>query len=418
MDKLVELRNKLAGIVASQKELLDLSETEERDLTADEEARYEGLDKESGEVEAEIVKVEADAKRKANLIEKEERLNAIAEPAHKESGNIAKVTSDEPAFRTFGHFVEMVVSNPKDERVQQIKNGVTGGFAIPEQFSSDFMSVNAQEAIVEPRATVIPAGSPPDANFKMPALDQSGNMYGGVTVNHDGESDSITESTANIKQIELKPKRITAYTTLSKETTNNWGASSSVIQSLMRGALINAKEQDFLSGNGVNKAEGIFEANATIKYNRAVASQIAWADIYGMYARLKRAGGSPVWVTSQTAIPQLVTIADANSNNIWVESATPGLPPTLLGIPVLFYDRSPALGTKGDLLLADLSQYLIKQGSGPELSISEHFRFQNDEIAIKLTNYVDGQSGWTEPLALEGSASDTVSPFIVLDVPA
>ena len=89
----------------------------------------------------------------------------------------------------------------------------------------------------------------------------------------------------------------------------------------------------------------------------------------------------------------------------------------LYGFPVLFHDRSPALGTKGDLVLADLSAYLIKDGSGPMVAVSEHFRFQNDEVAFRLVFNVDGQPWLNEPIALEGSTANTVSPFIVLDTP-
>jgi HK97 family phage major capsid protein len=133
----------------------------------------------------------------------------------------------------------------------------------------------------------------------------------------------------------------------------------------------------------------------------------------GMYARLKM-GGSPVWIASQTTIPQLATIADAASRNIWVESAAPGIPPTLIGIPVLFHDRSVALGTAGDLVLADLSYYLIKDGSGPFVAASEHVYFTSNKTVVKIFMNVDGKPWLNEPLPLEGSTSNTVSPFIVL----
>jgi HK97 family phage major capsid protein len=125
-------------------------------------------------------------------------------------------------------------------------------------------------------------------------------------------------------------------------------------------------------------------------------------------------GSSLVWVTSQTTIPQLTTIADAGSNNLWVQSAAANIPPTLLGIPVLFNERSPALGSTGDLMLCDFSKYLIKDGSGPFVAFSEHFRFQNNEGAFRITWRVDGQSWLSEPIPLEGSTSNTVSPFIIL----
>jgi HK97 family phage major capsid protein len=100
--------------------------------------------------------------------------------------------------------------------------------------------------------------------------------------------------------------------------------------------------------------------------------------------------------------------------NLWVQSAGPGLPPTLLGIPVMFNERSVALGTAGDVVLADLSQYLIKEGSGPYVAMSEHVYFTTNKTVMKIFWNVDGQPWLDAPIPLEGSTSNTVSPFIVL----
>jgi HK97 family phage major capsid protein len=135
-----------------------------------------------------------------------------------------------------------------------------------------------------------------------------------------------------------------------------------------------------------------------------------------MFARLKM-GGNPVWIASQTTIPQLATMVDnaTGSNAVWMQSAVPGMPPTLLGIPVLFHERSVALGTAGDLILADLGYYLIKDGSGPFVAMSEHVYFTTNRSVLKIFWNVDGQPWLDAPIPLEGSAANTVSPFIVLN---
>jgi HK97 family phage major capsid protein len=121
-----------------------------------------------------------------------------------------------------------------------------------------------------------------------------------------------------------------------------------------------------------------------------------------------------VWIASQTTIPQLVTIADAGSNNLWVQSAAANIPPTLMGFPVLFHERSVALGTEGDLILADLGYYMIKDGSGPFVQASPHFYFTSNKTVIKIFWNVDGAPWLDEPIPLQGSTSNTVSPFVIL----
>lgn len=420
MSKLIELQNQRAETFQKMEDLLALVSKEDRDFSEQEEKDYSEMEKSLDSIETDITAEERKEERVARVAKVKDELETI-KPVHAPD---TRVTSDDPAFRNFGEYIATIAGSPGDPRlqelrVQQMKNGVSGGFAIPEQFREELLMVDPQTATFRPRAMVIPAGDPPDAKLTMPALDQgsSQNMYGGVTVTHGDESMTITESTMVLRKIELLPKKIQGYMTASHELLNNWSAASAVIPQLMRSAVTGAEDTDFLTGDGVNKALGILNAPAAIDYNRATANQIAWADVYNMYARLWKRGGSPVWVTSQTTLPQLVQIADASSRSIWQASAVEGTPDRLLGIPVVYNERSPALGTKGDLLLADMSAYLIKDGSGPVVAMSEHFRFQNDEVAFRITWMVDGQSWLHEAIPLEGSTSNTVSPFIVLDTP-
>lgn len=417
MNKLNELRKKRASIVEEMEKILATAEKEARDFSSEEETKYTQLEADMAAVDGQIKSEEKRASRAATVATaKEEGRKIITPSPHIEIGG-----GKEGEFRNMGEFLHSVRFDPndprlKEQRVQQMKNGTSGGFAIPAQFRENLMKVQAQASVIRPRATVIPAGDPPDAELNMPALDQraGSNMFGGVTIYHQGESDTLTESTASLLPIKMKPKKMTGYMTASNELLNNWDAAGSIIPQLMSGAMAAAEDTDFLNGDGVNKAIGFLNTPARVDRARATANQIAWADVYNMLARVKF-GGSLVWMASQTTIPQLVQIQDASSRAIWSASAAAGLPPTLYGYPVLFNDRAPALGTKGDLSLVDLSYYLIKDGSGPTVALSEHVRFQQDEVAFRITWNVDGQSWLNEPIALEGSTANTVSPFVVLN---
>jgi HK97 family phage major capsid protein len=111
-------------------------------------------------------------------------------------------------------------------------------------------------------------------------------------------------------------------------------------------------------------------------------------------------------------------MADAGNHRIWVPNATgiAGTPPgTIYGIPVILSERSVALGTRGDLVLADLSYYLVKPGSGPFVATSPHVYFTTNRTVIKIFWLVDGQPWLAEPIQLEGAAvGNTISPFVVL----
>jgi HK97 family phage major capsid protein len=111
-------------------------------------------------------------------------------------------------------------------------------------------------------------------------------------------------------------------------------------------------------------------------------------------------------------------MVDAGNHMIWMPNATgvAGAPPgTLMGIPVLINERSVALGTLGDIMLVDLSYYLIKDGSGPFVATSPHVHFTTNRTVIKIFWNVDGQPWLSGPIPLEGTPANTVSPFIVLN---
>jgi HK97 family phage major capsid protein len=400
--------------------ILTAADTESRNLTDAETSEYERLNRSVDDSNAMIEKL---AKVENLQAESRRAVRSVSFP----SVIIPGEHSDPNEFRDFGEFLYSVRFNKNDRRLEYFQPeqreqtmgvGSEGGFMVPKQLREGLMSVDPQAPVIRNRATVIPAGNPPDAEISMPALDQSSNenMFGGVTVAWTAEGQTMTETDAAFKEIKLTPHEVSAYITVTNKLLRNWQAAGVVLQGLMRGAVLAAEDYQFLRGNGVSKPQGVIGCDCEIAYNRAVASQIAYADVIGMLARLRSDAGA-VWIASRTTIPQLANIRDTGNFNLFMTQATLGVPATLLGIPLIFNERSPALGTKGDLMLADLSKYLIKDGSGPFVEASEHVRFTSNKTVIKIVWNVDGKPWLLNPIPLEGSTSNTVSSVVTLDVP-
>ena len=122
-----------------------------------------------------------------------------------------------------------------------------------------------------------------------------------------------------------------------------------------------------------------------------------------------------IWICHQTTIPQLLTLSLAvgtGGNVIPVMSETNGQF-TMLTRPVLFTEKTEALGTKGDVLLVDLSQYCVGLRSGMSFETSIHIHFTTDELLSRIIERHDGQPLWNEALTL-ADGTTTVSPFVVL----
>lgn len=437
MKKVLELKAEKMELIGEQRKMFDLADTEKRGLTDEEKVIYKELDGKIDKLEKDIHDAEVEAEQRKKLIEKEIEAKKVSAKVYKAKGPNSDIEDVDPEkeFRNVGEYFFAIARAKQDgirdsrldilreQREQTMGTGATGGYALPEQFDATIRQVQAQEAIIRPRAMVIPAGTPPDAKLTFPSLDQTSaqNIYGGVTVVHTGEGVTMTETTANLREVSLEPKEISAYIVVTQKLLNNWAAAGSFITRQLSQAMTGQEDYDFMRGNGVNQALGFINCAAAIAYTRAGATAIAFADVYNMLARMLMRGGSYVWLASQTVIPQLSAMVDAGNHAVWLggpggslSGAAGPLPSTLMGIPVVFCDRLPALGTKGDLSLVNLSYYLIKDGSGPAAASSEHILFLSNKVVFKIVWNVDGHPWLTEPLGLEGITTSTVSPFVVL----
>lgn len=446
---LQELRQKHAALCDKQEAIVDKALEEGRAMTEEENTEFNNLQTEIDGLAGLIAKAEAVQARAAEL---DQPANQILRPAQipgDYSQNNRKL--DDGGFSSPGEFLDALrFGDPKgrlnslprgqgqggglkmpDAIAAQImpwkfKNewrmdeGSKGGFAVGEQFDPSLLWIQPGAAIVRPRATVIPAGDPPDSKLTMPALKQGANgVLGGVTVIHVEEGGLKGETEGGLRQVTLEPHEVAGYTVVTDKLLRNWAAAGATIDTLLTQAVVQVEDIDFLRGNGVGKPIGVLNGSGTVAVHRAVANKIQTVDVLGMYAAL-HPDSVPfaVWVANQSTMPQITTLKDEVGNNIFLRGdVTRGIANTLLGIPIIFTGRVPALGSKGDLMLVDLRYYLIKDGSGPFVAASEHVEFKNNMTVIKIFWNYDGKGWVDEPLTLEDGATQ-VSPYVVLDVPA
>ncbi|PSJ64499.1 phage major capsid protein [Kumtagia ephedrae] len=431
---LKQLREKRAKLVAEMRGIIEKAEAEDRDLSAEEQTAFDAAKASKEDLDKRIERLEA--------VEGDEAaLNAIV-PAVSRQANIQRQGGPEAAreFETLGEFMHAVRFRPSDQRLEFVEhnpaaidpatgdvraefrmdNDTSGGFMVPTQFRSTILRVQPQDALVRPRAQVIPAGSPPDASITMPALDQSGanpaNMFGGMTFSWIEEGGDKPETDADLRGVTLTPHEIAGFVTVTDKLLRNWAASSTFIEGLMREGVNAAEDYAFLRGNGVTQPLGALNAGATKYINRAVANQVSYVDLVKMVAVLLMRGGTPVWSMSQSVLPQIAQMVDPEGHYIWQANAREGFAGNLLGYPVRWNNRAPALGTKGDVLLADWKYYLIKDGSGPFVAASEHVKFTSNKTVIKIFWNVDGAPWMHAPIKEENGYE--VSPFVGLDIPA
>ncbi|GJD58141.1 phage major capsid protein [Methylobacterium dankookense] len=424
-ESLRALQEKAGGLVAQMRAIIEKAEAEDRDLTEEEAASYDALKVQHEGLKGRIARLQEHAGREAAL-------DQVQPGAARRQGIERAPGEARTQFESLGEFMHAVRFRPNDQRLNFVENaganaddlrselrtddGPSGGFAIPPQFRDTLLRLTPQQAIIRPRAQVIPAGSPPDAPVTMPALDQSGaapgNMFGGVEVRWIGEGDTKPETDLKLREITLTPHEVAGTITVTDKLLRNWQAASSLLEQQLRGAVGQAEDYGFLRGNGIGKPLGLLMASATYLVHRTTANAVTYDDLVEMVAR---GYGNGVFVYSRSVLPQLMKMRDPEGHYIWTQSAREGEPGTLLGRPAIMSDRNPQLGQKGDIWYADLGQYLIKDGSGPFVAASEHVLFRQNKTVIKIFWNVDGAPWLTAPFQLENGY--TVSPFVALDIP-
>lgn len=404
--------------------ILDTVEAEGRALTAEEGAEFDRLKEANKALKANIERAEA-------LAAEKEDIDAVRPSALRGMQVVRPAAEAKREFSSFGEFMAAVRFNKNDQRLeykefqaeQTMGTGTEGGFAVPVQFRPTLLEAPRQAANIRPRATVLEAGTPPDAEITMPALDQTaatGGPDGGVTVTWISEGGTKPETDAAFKEVSLTPKEVAAHIVVTDKLLRNWGAADSVLRTLLGRAIVGAEEMSFLSGVGSTRPLGLTNAGntAAIGVNRGVAATISYADTVSMLERfIGLNGGNGIWIGSRAVIPQLMQMEDTAGNLVWAPDGRAGIPNTLHGMPVIIDDRlAIALGARGDLGLYDLSYYLIKDGSGPFVDASPHVHFTSNKTVIKAFWNVDGKPWLTAPVELESGS--TASPFVLLDVPA
>lgn len=340
-------------------------------------------------------------------------------------------TNEEKLFPSLGNFLKDVCAkDTNEESFKRVKEYVQkelsmdddpkGGYLIPTKFREGLLQVGPEEAIVRPRAFVIPAGSPPDAALEMPLLQQSGltsqdhgDLYGGIWFGWTLEGASKTNTEISLDMVEYKPYEWSGYCVLTDKVMRNAAQLEAIVKMKYKEGLIGFEDYHFLLGTGVSQPMGVIHSPATIQITRNTTVRILFADITAMMD-VFLGGPKAVWVINKACRSQIILLVDANGNSIWIQgNIAKKIPDTLMGIPIVWTYKVPVLGTRGDIGLYDFSKYIVKDGYGPAFAKSEHVYFLSNRTALKMFGNVDGKP-WLKGSLTADDNSTEISPFVVL----
>ena len=130
------------------------------------------------------------------------------------------------------------------------------------------------------------------------------------------------------------------------------------------------------------------------KQDGQAAGSIVVQNLFEMLSRFRATvGGNAVWIYHRSILPQLQSLT-LGTEPVWLPSnSVAGRPhATLFGIPMLGTEYAKILGNDGDIMLADLSSYMVADHTqGPEIARSIHIEFDCANEWFRIIKYLDGK---------------------------
>jgi HK97 family phage major capsid protein len=290
-----------------------------------------------------------------------------------------------------------------------------GGYLIPEELRAEVLSVSLEEAVVRPKAQVVPLTT---GKMKWPVVDfttEVGEVFGGIVMSWLDEGQTIPATSATFAALELTAHKLGGLATLPNELVRNAPALEAWLRQNLPGAVMHFEDLGFLKGNGVKKPLGALHADnpaliVVADEGAGQTSGITWINVLAMLARLlPDSFANAEWVITPDALPEIFTMAlpvGTGGSAVMVGEGTGSqrLPTSMLGIPITWSRKAPAvLGTQGDISLVDNSKYVIGDNMAISLDTSEHSGFRSDTTDFRVITAVDGQPGLISALTPENN---------------
>lgn len=450
-----QLHVKLGEIAEKSKVIQNVADAETRALNAEEMKQLDELKREFDGVEAEL-------KARAQTLEMDERITALAQPGRRVSqpddldGGEAEA-EDKPAareiarpygsgvhgglavgtskgtlgFRSMGEWTLAARRQSFGKPDARIMNAPTtfgsegvnedGGFAVPPDFRQNIMKqIQSEESLL----SLCDQQTTSSNSLSLP-LDTTTpwQTSGGVIPQWVGEGATIGQSKPKLGALETKLNKLAALVPITEELLQDVSALTSWLSTKVPEKFVSFINEAIINGDGIAKPLGML--NSACKVTAAAvsgqgANTVKAQNVMDMWARsygpLRRRA---VWLINQDVEPQLQGMVMPGGSPAFPAYLPPGglsnAPySTLFGRPVMPLESCAALGTEGDIILCIPDQYLVALKGGMRTDVSMHLYFDTDHTAFKFVMRIGGQSYWPTAVARK-NGSNTLSPIVTLN---
>lgn len=453
--RLKQLRNAKAAKVAEWRTLIEAPEAA-NGLSAETQAKVEAIKAEIASLNSAIESAEA-------LAEEERNAPAIAAPPT-DVPRVPATTRLEPAIRqpfaeryahlptsahqvqqgrtlsqaqisAFGDFLTAVrrsrTTGRVDDMLVEASLGANeavsedGGFLVEKDLADALLRRTFSIARIASRARRIPISA--NANgIKINALKDdsraAGSRWGGVQVYHIGEGDALTPSRPKFRQMNLQLKKMAGLLYATDELLQDSTALAAIVSEAFPSEFAFQLDDVMFEGAGGATGLGFMNGGGKVKVSKESGQTggIAFENVTKMYARLPASSiANAEWWVNQDCMPALMAlhmvIGDGGVPVYLPPNGLSGKPfGTLLGLPVMPIEYCNSLGTEGDIVLVDPTQYVMIDKGDIQYATSIHVAFLTNEQAFRFIYRYDGQPVDDKPIT-PFKGTNKQSAFITLE---
>ena len=299
-----------------------------------------------------------------------------------------------------------------------------GGFMLQPEATNLLLSKTYSTGEILKRCFRLPIST---SQIKIPFINETsradGSRLGGVRAYWKSEAELMTKSKPKFGSMDLELEYLTALVYASDNLLEDSPALSALVDKKLPQELSFTLEDAIINGSGAGQPLGILNSAALVtvpKEGGQGAATIMPENIFNMWSRLwGPSRANSVWLINADIEPQLFSMTlpvGTGGTAVYMPSnGISGSPfATLMGRPVVPVEHCATLGSVGDIVLADFSEYLlVEHSTGIKSESSIHVRFLYNETAFRFVMRADGQSGWASVLTPKNSTA-TQSPFVTL----
>jgi len=308
-----------------------------------------------------------------------------------------------------------------------------GGVLIQKDFAVELYSrMSAESSLADPRlpqVRSIPLTNPNYDGLELVLVDETsratGSRWGGVQVYWGAEADVATAKKPKFRKETLELKELIGLAYATNRLLSDAGALASIFTQAFSEEMAWMKDDARIRGTGAGQPKGILSttgASATIsvaKETGQAAATVVYENINKMWSRMwARSRRNAVWLINQDVEQSLEVMTLAvGTGGVPVYMPPGGASDApwgrLKGRPVIPVEHCSTLGTVGDIILWDPTQYIEISKGGMQADQSIHVRFTSNEQTFRFITRVDGMPMWNSALT-PANGTNTQSPQITL----